>query len=160
MAQELKLVAQDGDDLAVLSATLQDAILRVGDMAFQPKRRRFAAVVNRFCWESVAEVAGATGSDGASRGLYERARTGLHFDGVLAVRSWNIAQEKPDAILSLLAIEFVETTPPGGEVTLHFAGGGALRLTVECIDAVLADLGGRWTTSNRPTHETENDRPA
>ena len=53
----LKLVALDPEDLAVLSAHLQDAIAKVGDIAYLPKEKRFAMVLNRFDW---------TGADGNS----------------------------------------------------------------------------------------------
>ncbi len=59
------------------------------------------------------------------------------------------------AILSLLAIEFTPTggEDPGGEIELVFAGGGSIKLAVECIDAGLADVSGEWAAIARPDHE-------
>ena len=45
---DLKLIALDAEDLDVVSATTQDAIVRVGDMAFARGDRRFALMMNRF----------------------------------------------------------------------------------------------------------------
>lgn len=136
------LAAQDGEDLEVISARLQDAVAKVGDLKYLPKARRFAAVFNRFQWEN--------GKPGDLR-----IRTGLHFDGVLSVKSKNIKMGAPEAILSLLAISFTPAgaEDPAGVVELTFSGGGALQLEVECLDAALADITGPWAARGRPTHE-------
>ena len=47
---ELKLIALDAEDLSVLSANLQDAVLRIADIAYLPREKRFAAIANRFDW--------------------------------------------------------------------------------------------------------------
>jgi len=44
-----------------------------------------------------------------------------------------------------------------GIVVLSFAGGGALRFDVECIDAWLSDLSAPWSTKLRPDHGTGAD---
>lgn len=150
--QALKLIAQDKEDLSVLSAAVQDALLRVGDMVYLPKKKRFAMVVNRFCWEQ-----DHGGPRRKSKPPHARVRAGLHFDGVLAVQSKNIAQDRPDGILELLAMEFAAHSDDAenadaGLVSLIFSGGGEMRLAVECIDASLADMSKRWPTPNRPEH--------
>jgi hypothetical protein len=141
------LAAQDADDLQVISARLQDAVARVGDLVWLPKARRFAALVNRFKWET-AET---------RKGDNLRVRAGLHFDGVLSVRSHNVLRGAPDAVVSLLAIRFTPKSgeDPGGTVDLIFAGGGAIQLEVECIDAGLSDVSGEWAARGRPEHQTE-----
>ncbi len=67
-----------------------------------------------------------------------------------------------DAVLNLLSVEFTQTDEPAGIVTLHFSGGGALRLEVECLEAELADLGPTWTTGclSRPCRWRINRRYA
>lgn len=145
MASELlKLTALDADDLKVVSAHLQDAVLRVGDIRYLPVEHRFAVVLNRFAWEDAANG----GGDG-----YTRRRTGLRFDRILGVKASNIRQGAPDAVLSLLAIEFEPAEEPSGFITLVFSGGGAIRLEAECIEAALADLGPVWSTASKPAHE-------
>ncbi|WP_026190649.1 DUF2948 family protein [Methylobacterium sp. WSM2598] len=136
----LKLAALDADDLAVISAHLQDAVLRAGDLAYLPRERRFALVARRFDW---------TAPDGAPP---RRRLTGLHFDRVMAVRCRGIPRETPDAAMELLAITFEPGEAPSGTATLVFAGGGAIRLELECIEAGMRDLGPVWGAESRPVH--------
>lgn len=149
--QPLKLIALDQEDLKIVSAHLQDAVLRVGDMAYMPSQHRFAAIANRFDWE------GAIAADGGNRKRFERRRTALRFDRVLGAQILNISLSATRAVVELLAINFDEVEPPSGVVTLVFAGGGAIRLQVECIEAELRDLGPAWTTRNKPAHTTGDD---
>jgi Protein of unknown function (DUF2948). len=146
MTTALVLAAQDAEDLEVISARLQDAVAKVGDLKYLPKTRRFVAVVNRFQWENGEKT-------------NTRVRSGLHFDGVLSVKSKNIKMGAPGAVLSLLAIRFTPAGDgaenPGGKVELTFSGGGAMQLEVECLDAALADLTGPWAARGRPTHEED-----
>ena len=140
----LTLAAQDPEDLEVISARLQDAVLKMKDIVYLPKKRRFAAVFNRFKWES------------GKRGDL-RVRSGLHFDGVLSVKSKNLKRGAPEAVLSLLAIRFTPAAAgdPAGTVELVFADGGTILLDVECLDAGLADVSGEWAARGRPSHEEE-----
>jgi hypothetical protein len=125
----------------VISARLQDAVAHVKDFVYLPKRRRFAALFNRFQWE-------------AGRGDL-RVKSGLHFDGVLAVKSQNLKRGAPEAVVSLLAIRFTPKAAddPAGTIELIFSGGGTLKLDVECIDAGLSDVSGVWAARGRPAHE-------
>ena len=134
----LKLLAQDADDLAILSAALQDAVAKVGDIQFEPKARRLTLALNRYCWEC---------------GGGQRVRSGLQLGGVLNVQARKIRRDVPDAVLELLALTFEPGEAPGGVVTLSCAGGGDLRATVECIEAVLADVSRPWPTPREPAHE-------
>jgi hypothetical protein len=136
----LKLVAFDHEDLAVLSAHLQDAVAKVGDIAYLPKEKRFAMVLNRFDW---------TGSE---RDSPARRRTGVHFERVLAAQTRGIDLAAQNAIVNLLAVEFEENTPPSGVVTLLFSGDAAIKLEVECLEAALSDLGPQWPAQKRPRH--------
>jgi hypothetical protein len=145
MSPGLRLRAEDAEDLAILSAHVQDSVLRVGDLAFLPKQRRFAMLVNRFCWEGCPD-----GQKG------ERMRAGLHFDGVLRVQSQGISQDDPNQVLELLALNHVPGADGAGAVELLFAGGGRIRLDIECIDAQLRDLAGPWPATARPAHGLEN----
>ena len=136
----LKLVALDPEDLAVLSAHLQDAVAKVGDIAYLPKEKRFAMVLNRFDW---------TGSERSP----VRKRAGIHFERVLAAKTRGIDLSAREAIVNLLAVEFEEMQPPSGVVTLLFSGDAAIRLDVECLEAALSDLGPQWPARERPRHE-------
>jgi hypothetical protein len=136
----LKLLAFDEEDLGVLSAAFQDAIVRVADMAYLPRERRFAFAAARFDWV------------GAARGRRERCWAGMHFDCVHAVAQIGISQAAPEAILNLLAIRFTAVDPPAGAIVLTFSGNASVRLEVECIDAHMRDLGPRWRTRALPGH--------
>jgi hypothetical protein len=139
----MKLAAQDKEDLEMLSALVQDAAGKLKDFAWLPRQRRFACVLNRYRWEV------ATGARGS------RVRSGLKFDGVLKVESQNIKRGAPQAIVSLLAIKFTGNgnEDPGGVIELQLAGGGTIKLTVECIDAELSDLTTPWEARARPSHK-------
>lgn len=136
----LKLVALDPEDLAVLSAHLQDAIAKVGDIAYLPKEKRFAMLLNRFDW---------TGSE---RNPPVRRRAGIHFERVLAAKTRGIDLAASEAIVNLLAVEFEEKEPPTGIVTLFFSGEAAIKLEVECLEAALSDIGPQWPARKRPRH--------
>jgi len=143
MAQ-LKLAALDSDDLEVLSAHVQDAVLNVGALRWRAADQRFVAVVNRFVWETTAS---------GRRKRDERRRAALDFAHVTAVRATRLRRDAPDAILSLLAVTFEPAELPAGVVTLHFSGGGAMQLDVECVEATLTDLGPAWAARGRPQHD-------
>ena len=147
IATPLKLCAFDEEDLAVISAHAQDAVLKVGDMVYLPKEGRFAVAMNRFIWEQAVD---------GKRRTFERRRSALSFDRVRAVRSSKIDRSRKDAVLELLAISFETTDTPAGKVTLVFAGGGAVQLDVEVIEARLADLGAAWATAAKPEHDLES----
>ena len=145
--QPLKLVAMDKEDLDILSAHLQDAVGLVGDMAYLRNQKRFAAILNRFVWEKALKP-----NAKADRQDFERRRTALRFERVLSAQVQNIRQKMAGAVLELLAIRFEPGEAPSGTVSLIFAGGGIIRLEVECIEAEMADLGAAWETSSLPKH--------
>jgi hypothetical protein len=143
MAEGLKLLAEDAADLDIIAAAVQDALVRVGDLAFDKKSRRFTAVINRFRWEAAGE-----------HGPFERVRAALSFEGVLNVKSRKVRHEAADALAALLQIDFKPADePPGGAVQIVLAGGGEIAIEVECLDALLMDLGPVWPTPRRPDHE-------
>jgi hypothetical protein len=139
--EPLRLLAEDEDDLAVISAALQDAIAKVGDIEWDARGRRFTLALNRYLWEVPGGLLG------------NRVRAGLQFGSVLAVKSRNVRRDPPDAVIELLAVRFEPGEAPGGVIRLAFAGGGDLELTVECVDAALADVSAPWPTSSTPAHE-------
>lgn len=149
----LKLIAFDAEDLAVVSAHLQDACVRVEDMAYLPREKRFVVIANRFDW------AGAQAANAAPT-VYRRCRTGLRFERVLGASLQGIDLSDKTRVLCLLAIQFEPGEPPGGHVALIFAGGAAIRLNVECIEAELKDLGAAWQTSSVPCHSADEKTPA
>jgi hypothetical protein len=173
---ELKLVALDRDDIEVVSAHVQDALVRLGDVFWKPHDRRFVMALNRFDWMSAAdakalepkaldaEALDAKALDAKSLDAksldakpgqkpdYRRCRTALRFERVISCKCRNLDQTNKDARLNLLAVEFTEREAPGGIVTLTFSGGGVIRLDVECLEAELADLGEVFAADCCPDH--------
>jgi len=134
----LQLLAEDQDDLAVISAALQDAVAKVGDIVFEAKARLLTIAFNRFRWEA---------------GARQRVRSALQLGGVLSVQARKIRRDRRDGVLELLTIGFEPQEAPGGLLTLSFAGGGDLRVQIECVDAVLADISEPWPTPREPAHD-------
>jgi hypothetical protein len=141
----LKLVAFDQEDLAVISCHLQDALVRVGDLAYLPRERRFVLAARRFDWE------GDVGEPPRRR------LAGVHFEKVRAARTRGIDRSNPDRILNLLAVTFSETDAPSGSVTLLFSE-GAIQLDLECIEGQMKDLGPVWEAESRPRHHGHDGR--
>ncbi len=134
----LRLTAQDSDDLSVISAQMQDAVVKLADFSFNVKRREFAVVANRFAWDALPTK--------------QRRRTGLHFESVLAAQRSGFAKSDKNTILSLLAITFTATNSPSGFIDLAFSAGHSIRLHVECLAAVMTDMGPAWSTDHQPEH--------
>jgi len=131
VAPQLKLIALDADDLAVISAHVQDARVQTADIIWRQGEKRLVVGMSRLDWEQT--LAGET----APRRLI----AALRFDRVLACKSRNIDVEAPEAALELVGIEFHPGDAPSGSALLMFSQGGALRLDVECLECELTDLG-------------------
>jgi hypothetical protein len=127
----LKLIALDADDLAVISAHVQDARVNVADIIWRQGEKRLVIGMNRLDWEQTLE--GETSP--------RRLIAALRFDRVLSCKSRNIDMVAPEARLELVGIEFHADEAPSGSAVLLFSHGGALRLDVECLECELTDLG-------------------
>jgi hypothetical protein len=140
---ELKLLALDLDDLAIVSAHLQDAVFKVGDIRWLPGEKMFSLAGNRFVWEQAAR----------KRKGFERRRAALVLKRVMAVRSTGIDRNRKEDVLCLLALRFHQKGEgPEGTVELVLAGEATIALDVECIEVALADIGGAWETASKPRH--------
>jgi hypothetical protein len=129
----LRLVAQDVDDLKVISALVQDAVLPVTELKLDAKRRRFAMFLNRFRWED-REPAERVGR------AYERVRSVLVVEDVRKVQSMGFDRTDPELVLSVLSMEFVPGEDGAGRLTVTLAGDGALALEVEALEVRLEDV--------------------
>ena len=131
MAPQLKLIALDADDLAVISTHVQDARVQISDIVWRQSEKRLVVGMSRLDWEQT--LAGETSP--------RRLIAALRFDRVLACKSRNLDVETPEAALELVGIEFHPGDAPSGSALLMFSQGGALRLDVECLECELTDLG-------------------
>ena len=140
-ADGLRLLAEDADGLGVIAAAVQDALARPQDIRFDGKSRSFGLEINRFQWERAGRKA-----------PYFRSRAVLAFAGVLGVQSQAMPRGV-DVVVGILDVRFTpDAEPPGGEVSLLFAEGAAVRLRVECLDVTLIDSGPVWPTRRKPDH--------
>ena len=149
-AEPLHLRAADAQDVTIFAAHIQDATVRVGDMAYLAPKRRFALMLNRFMWEDLSPSAGPHADADAP---YRRTRTALHFDGVLSAKTQNLDLADKHATAMLLTLEFAPGADDAGVLSLVFSGGGAIQLQLECVDAWLTDMGKPWPTKNLPQHD-------
>lgn len=141
--RSLRLLAETAEDLEVISSAIQDSVVKAGNLKYESRINRFSLEINRYRWEAVARP-----KEG------ERVRSLLAFDGVLGVKTRAITKTDPELILSLLQVTFTpDDEPPGGTVTLLFAGDGEIVLEVEVLDATLLDSDYVWPTRHLPDHE-------
>ena len=131
--EPLRLVAQDAEDLKVISTLLQDAVLPVTELALDARRRRFALLLNRFRWEDRAEA------ERAGR-AYERVRSLLVVEDVRKVQTMGFDRADQELVLSLLSMSFDPAEDGAGRLTLTLAGDGAIALEVEALDVRLDDV--------------------
>ncbi|MEL7262432.1 MAG: DUF2948 family protein [Pseudomonadota bacterium] len=142
----LNLGALDTDDLQVISSLVQDAVFPITEMRWEARARRFALLLNRFRWEDA----------GKERHAPERVQALLSFEDVLRVSSQGIDRSDTDMILSILSVSFDAGEDGAGHITLTLAGDGAIRLTVEAIDATLRDVTRPYVAPSKtvPEHDT------
>lgn len=168
-ARPLKLSARDLDDMAVMAAMLQDAVVRPAEMTYLARDKRFVMVISRFRWEDPEVKSDELGAeppeskadgqtdgeedarfeDSGPRPLYERVNAGLCFEYVRRVRTQKLDLRDKEQVLSLLTVEVRPRT-----ITLVFSGDALVRLEVDAIACFLEDLGEPWPTPWVPLHET------
>jgi hypothetical protein len=149
----LRLRAEDAEDLAVISACLQDALVSVCDLAYDPGARNFVLVANRFRWE-----AGGAGEGAGGRGTFERTLCGIIFDEIDGVAYRGFHRSEEDRILALLAIRPIfgpGTGSAAGVILLEFAAGATIRLTARAISCRARDFGEPWPTPWQPGHQLD-----
>ena len=142
--QNLKLIAKTDEDMRVISAHLQDSIVKTSDIANLKKNKIFLMQLNRFMWEDV------------EKGVFrknKRIRTVLKFENVLKATSKNVNQKKNDRFLDFLAIEMFKMPDKNFEMNLIFSGDVVIKLVVEAIEVTLDDQGSPWESKNKPRHD-------
>ena len=139
VATPLRLLAQEAEDLAVISAALQDAVAKIGDIRWDAQGRTLTLACNRFRWES-------SGRKG------ERVRSAMQLGDVAGVQARKLRREAKQAVVELLSVAFEPGEAPGGTILLTFAGGGDLRVSVDCLDVILVDVSEPWPTPRKPGH--------
>ena len=143
MSNNLKLIAQDEEQLTIISSLVQDSIIKSNEMAYDNNSKRFALLMNRYRNEENKP---------------SRVRSAMHFDYVGLVKSIGIDKQSKDEILVLLAIRFEMKSKPSGSVFLEFADNKSVTFDIESIEAFLTDMGDPWEIKNKPSHgKDQND---
>jgi Protein of unknown function (DUF2948) len=150
MVDPLKFVVLDEEDLEVVAAHVQDAVVKTSEVLWRPREKRVVVALNRFDWEGAQ----------TDPPEYRRRRAALRFERVLSCKGHDMPAAAEGKVLNLLTVEFAEIDAPAGLVTLIFSGGPALRLEVECLEAELADLGPSWSAARCPNHADVGGEPA
>ena len=140
----LRLRAEDAEDLAVISACLQDALVSVRDLAYHREGRTFVLVANRFRWE-------ASEAERGEAGRFERTLCGVAFGEVESVAYRGFQRSEESRILCLLAIRSTDPES-GGTIDLDFSGDATIRLTASAIRCRARDFGEPWPTAWHPDH--------
>ena len=138
MSDALKLIAQDDEQLTVISSLAQDSIIKTNEMGYDKKNKRFALLMNRYRHEEENP---------------SRIRTAIHFDFVDSVKSVGIDKHSSDDILVLLAIRFESKLKPSGSIFSEFSNNKSVTVDVESIEAFLTDMGEPWKIPNKPVHD-------
>jgi hypothetical protein len=148
----LRLRAEDGEDLAVISACLQDGLVAMRDLAYDPGARIFMLVANRFRWEDCYP--------GPNDGAFERTLCAVTFDNVSAAAYRGFHRGEKDRILCLLAMRSGASAAivspgltPSVTIDLDFAGGAKIRLAASALRVRARDFGDPWPTPWQPGHE-------
>lgn len=131
--QPLHLKARDEEDLTILSALCQDAVVPMGEISYDAGQRRFAMLLNRFRWEDADRAA-------KRNRAVERVQSVLLFDDVMSAKSSGVSQADKDTIISVLSVTFTAGEDGAGDVEITLAGDGNILLSVETLDVTLKDV--------------------
>ena len=141
--QNLKLIAKTDEDVRVISAHLQDSIVKTADVANLKKNRIFLMQLNRFMWEDV------------EKGVFrknKRIMCVVKIDNIISVSSKNINQDNKERFLDFLAIETEEMPDKTYEMKIIFSGDSVIKVNAEVIEVTLDDQGTPWDTKTKPKH--------
>ncbi len=122
----IRLRAEDAEDLKIVSACLQDAIVPITEIGYLPDDRRFVMVVNRFRWEAADDI-------------LTRINCAVTVLGVTNVKRRAIDPSNRALLLDLLAI-----TPTADGINLIFAGNAAIHLTAPHWRCLIEDISDPW----------------
>ncbi|MEP1231425.1 MAG: DUF2948 family protein [Litorimonas sp.] len=140
---KLKLIASDHDDLAIIAAALQDAIVKVSGLHYDKTARALTLRMSRFRHEA-----------NNPKNKANRVEAGLRIDGVLSLQSRGIDRANPEAFAVILDVKFTSDDELSGTIDIVFAGGGEIRAHVEALDVILADTDNMRETKIIPSHDT------
>ena len=140
----LKLKANDENDLKVFAAYLQDALIVPGDIKYLENKKLLICIFNRFMWED------------AEKGIFrdnKRIRSALKLNDVTAVKSKNINPKESKKVLEFLTINSAKKIDENIDINLLFSDNITISVKAETINATLEDFSDSWTTKIKPVHK-------
>ncbi len=145
MSERLRLKAVDQDDLQVIAACLQDALIPLNEMAFMADDNRFMAAFSRFQWER--------GADEEAPDDLMISQSALRVDHVREVKYRGIDRTLDGVKFELLTITLEPAENNSFDIALLFAGNVAIKLRVGDIQVMLEDFGDPWLARITPQHD-------
>jgi hypothetical protein len=145
VTERLRLRAVDAEDLSVIAACLQDALIPLSEMAYLPDERRFMAAFTRFQRERAV--------DPDRPGGLAQSQSVLILHEVEAVRYRGLDSRFGGVRFELLTLISEPAEDGRVHITLLFAGDAAIQLHARAIAATLEDFDEPWPASTAPTHD-------
>lgn len=136
----LKLQIRSADDVSVLSALLQDALINSLDIDIDLNRAEVALIADRYCWEGDNTQA-------------ERVLAGLRIGGVKAVQHKNMAVAGDETLFyNLLDIAYEMASDNQDYLIFTFSAGVAMRLQIDRLMMALSDIAPPRPAIATPDH--------
>ncbi|MDD8023120.1 MAG: DUF2948 family protein [Paracoccaceae bacterium] len=129
----LALRAESPEDLAVIAALVQDAVLPITEISWEARARRLAFLVNRFRWEDRTQAE-------AEGRVFERVQSLLVISDVTGIASTGIDRADRDAVISILDLGWEPGADGAGRLIVTLAGDGAIAASAECLSVDLRDV--------------------
>jgi hypothetical protein len=139
----LKLLAKELDDLTVISAFLQDAIIPIMSMSYDERLKTFSLLTDRFCHEHEPVIIN-------DQLMHHRVHAAFQVHNVNGIKHRNFPKKDDPhhhQMLNLLAIQ-------GEEKKIHviFSGGAEMIMNVDDLECYLKDLNDPYPTPHKPEH--------
>ena len=150
---KINLAAQNEEDLLIFSTLCQDSLIKISNIKWAKKSKRFYILLTRLCWE-LNDLSKQKDT------LLKRINSILIFDNVLSVKSKGIRQSRSDMITSLLTFDYNFLCFEKQSIDLIFSGDAQITIDIECIEAFLKDVSEPFesTSSKRPDHQNDYEK--
>ena len=147
---KINLAAQSEEDLLIFSTLCQDSIIKISNIKWAKRSKRFYLLLTRLCWET-------NYFSKKKDTFFKRVNSILFFDNVLSVKSKGIRQSKSDMIISLLTLDYNFSCFENQSIDLIFSGDAQITIGIECIEVLLKDVSEPFlsTSSRLPDHEND-----
>lgn len=136
--EKLKLYAKNHEELLIISALLQDAIVPACDIKYIPKDNCFTLIAQRFRWDKFETEPSS----------FERILCLVEIRGVKQVQKLSFEKSSVCGLYELLTITLEESF-----LKLVFAGGAEIKLKMNKEWEIrIKDIGDPWPGAHLPFH--------